>query len=81
MLYTKFLDPTNYFALKQLFGTEKNKDILIHFLNAILVFKPKLPIVEVEFLHKVENPDISYYPICMIEIRCRHRSASLWLVA
>jgi hypothetical protein len=31
MLATKFLDPKNDVAFKKIFGTEKNKDILIHF--------------------------------------------------
>ena len=29
----KFLDPKNDFAFKKIFGTEKNKAILVHFLN------------------------------------------------
>ncbi|WP_191283883.1 PD-(D/E)XK nuclease family transposase, partial [Cardinium endosymbiont of Culicoides punctatus] len=34
----KFLDPKNDFAFKKIFGTEKHKDILIHFLNDVLEF-------------------------------------------
>jgi len=33
----RFLDPKNDFAFKKIFG-EKNKDILIHFLNDVLEF-------------------------------------------
>ncbi|MFP3035975.1 MAG: PD-(D/E)XK nuclease family transposase [Wolbachia sp.] len=33
MVLSKFLDPKNNYAFKRIFGTEKNKDILIHFLN------------------------------------------------
>ncbi|EKE09428.1 MAG: hypothetical protein ACD_16C00176G0001, partial [uncultured bacterium] len=29
-MLTKFLDPKNDFAFRKIFGTEKNKDILIH---------------------------------------------------
>ena len=39
MIAGKFLDPKNDFAFKKIFGTEKNKDILVHFLNDILSFK------------------------------------------
>ena len=35
-MLTKFLDPKNDFAFKRVFGTEKNKAILIQFLNDIL---------------------------------------------
>lgn len=36
MALSKFLDPKNDVAFRRVFGTEKNKDILIHFLNDIL---------------------------------------------
>ena len=38
MFLNKFLDPKNDFAFKRIFGTERNKDILIHFLNDMLNF-------------------------------------------
>ncbi len=36
MVLSKFLDPKNNYAFKRIFGTEKNKDILVHLLNDIL---------------------------------------------
>lgn len=36
MAFSKFLDPKNDYLFKRLFGTEKNKDILIHFINSVL---------------------------------------------
>ena len=38
-MLSKFLDPKNDVAFKKIFGTEKNKDILIRFLNDMLTFK------------------------------------------
>ena len=35
MTLSQFLDPKNDLAFKRIFGKEKNKDILIHFLNDI----------------------------------------------
>ncbi|MFU7500538.1 MAG: twin-arginine translocase subunit TatC, partial [Candidatus Tisiphia sp.] len=35
-LLSKFLDPKLDLTFKKIFGTEKNKNILIHFLNDIL---------------------------------------------
>lgn len=40
-----FLDPKNDAAFKKIFGTKKNKDILIHFLNDVILFKEKCPIL------------------------------------
>ena len=38
MAIAKYLDPKNDIAFKKIFGTEKNKDILLHFLNDSLNF-------------------------------------------
>jgi hypothetical protein len=46
-------------AFKKIFGNEKNQDILIHFLNDMLVFKGNQPIKEVQFLKTVQDPDIA----------------------
>lgn len=40
----KFLNPKNDAAFKKIFGTVQNKDILIHFLNDMLIFKEGKPI-------------------------------------
>ena len=36
MPLSKYLDPKNDIAFKRIFGQEKNKAILIHFLNDVL---------------------------------------------
>ena len=54
MNITKFLDPKNNFAFTQIFGTEKNKDILIHFLNDVLKYKEDEQITEVCFLKTIQ---------------------------
>jgi uncharacterized protein YerC len=45
-MLAKYLDPKNDFAFKKIFGTEKNKDILIHFLNDMITFKENSPTEE-----------------------------------
>jgi predicted transposase/invertase (TIGR01784 family) len=46
-------------AFKQIFGSEKNKAILIHFLNDILGFAGENAIQDVEFLSTIMNPEIA----------------------
>jgi len=41
MVLSKFLDPKNDFAFKKIFGTDKNKNILIHFINDVVEFPEK----------------------------------------
>lgn len=50
MAFSKFLDPKNNCAFQRIFGTEKNEDILIHFINDILGLTGKAKIKNVIFL-------------------------------
>lgn len=59
MALSKFLDARNDYAFKRIFGTEKNKDILIHFLNDILGFTGLAAIHDVEFLATILDPEIA----------------------
>lgn len=59
MPLSKFLDPKNDISFKRIFGTEKNKDILIHFLNDILGFSGKTKIQDIEYLCIIQDPDIA----------------------
>ncbi len=51
MCKEKYINPFTDFGFKRLFGTEANKDILIHFLNSVL--DDEEPIVSVTY----ENPE------------------------
>lgn len=55
-MFSKFLDPKNDVAFKKIFGTEKNKDILIHFLNDMFTFKEGGRIRDVTFLKTHQDP-------------------------
>ena len=54
-----FLDPKNIFAFRQVFGKEKNKDLLIHFLNDVLDYTHVGKIVELQFLERARDPEIA----------------------
>jgi len=80
MQITKFLDPTNDFAFRKVFSSEKNQDILIHFLNAMLVFKEKHPIVDVTFLKTVQDPDIAAKKTSIVDILCQDDKGNRYVV-
>jgi hypothetical protein len=80
MALTKFLDPKNDVAFKKIFGTEKNKDILIHFLNDMLVFKEKKPIVDVSFLKTMQDPDISSKKTSVVDVLCTDQDKNTYVV-
>ena len=58
MPITKYLNPRNDIAFKKIFGTEKNKDILIHFLNDVIEREDKKEITNVTLLNPMQHPEI-----------------------
>jgi len=80
MALSKFLDPKNDFCFKQIFGTEKNKDILIHFLNDILKFDDSHKITEVTFLKTVQDPQIAAYRQSIVDVLCRDQKGEQIIV-
>ncbi|RYE05579.1 MAG: Rpn family recombination-promoting nuclease/putative transposase [Rickettsiaceae bacterium] len=53
-----------------MFGTEKNKDILIHFVNDILELRGDDKIKEVTFLSTVQEPEIASKKQSIVDILC-----------
>ena len=70
MSFSKFLDPKNDYAFKRIFGTEKHKDILIHFLNDMLGFAQGEKIQKVSFLKTVQDPDIASKKQSIVDVLC-----------
>lgn len=79
-MLSKFLDPKNDFAFRKIFGTEKNKKILIHFLNDVLTPPAGLPIQDVTFLKTVQDPDIASLKTSIVDILCRDTKGVLFIV-
>ncbi|MDE5060923.1 MULTISPECIES: Rpn family recombination-promoting nuclease/putative transposase [Wolbachia] len=71
MALSKFLDPKNDISFRRIFGTEKNKDILIHFLNDILGFTDKNEIKDIEFLSTIQDPEIASKKQSIVDVLCR----------
>ena len=80
MLLSKFLDPKNDFAFKRIFGSEENKDILIHFLNDMITFKNNAVIRDVTFLKTVQDPDIAAKKTSIVDILCRDEKNNTYIV-
>lgn len=80
MLLTKFLDPKNDFAFKKIFGTQKNKDILIHFLNDMVVFREGKPIVDVTFLKTIQDAEAMAKKTSIVDILCEDQDKNTYVV-
>jgi predicted transposase/invertase (TIGR01784 family) len=79
-MLSKFLDPKNDVAFKKIFGSEKHKDILIHFLNDMIQFDEGLPIQDVTFLKTVQDPDIAAKKTSMVDVLCRDEKGNTYIV-
>ncbi len=71
MALSKFLDPKLDLTFKKIFGTEKNKNILIHFLNDILGFTGVNTIQDVEFLSTIMNSEIASDKQSIVDVLCK----------
>jgi len=74
MAISKFLDPKNDVAFKKVFGSEKHKDILIHFINDILELKGNDQIEGVEFLSSVQDAEIAYKKQSIVDVLCKDKN-------
>ncbi|MEI6790848.1 MAG: Rpn family recombination-promoting nuclease/putative transposase, partial [Myxococcaceae bacterium] len=79
MALERFLNPKNDLAFKRIFGTEKNQDILIHFLNDILKLS-KSPIQEIQFLPTVQIPEVAAQRMSAIDVLCQDQSGKRFIV-
>lgn len=79
-MLTKFLDPKNDVAFKKIFGTEKNKDILIHFLNDMITFKQGGKIKQVTFLQPVQDPETAILKTSIVDILCKDDQGNTCIV-
>ncbi|WP_264377090.1 MULTISPECIES: Rpn family recombination-promoting nuclease/putative transposase [unclassified Wolbachia] len=70
MALSKFLDARNDIAFRRIFGTEKNKDILIHFLNDILGLTDDNKIKDVSFLSPIQDPVIASQKQSIVDVLC-----------
>ena len=79
-MLTKYLDPKNDVAFRKIFGTEKHKNILIHFLNDMVCFSGKEPIVEVTFLKTVQDPEIAAKKESIVDVLCKDSNGVQYIV-
>ena len=80
MSFTKFLDPKTDLIFKQIFGTEKHKDILIHFINDILELKGSSKVENIKFLNPSLNTENPSDKRGVVDVLCVDRQGSRIIV-
>ena len=78
-MLNKFLDPKNDLAFKRIFGSERNKDILIHFLND-LFGNTVNPIEEVKFLKTTQDPEVAAQRASIVDVLCHDANGDYFII-
>ncbi|MGL5263451.1 MAG: Rpn family recombination-promoting nuclease/putative transposase [Candidatus Rhabdochlamydia sp.] len=76
----KYLDPKNDAAFKRVFGSEQNKDILIHFLNDVLGSFRESPIVEIDFLPTILQPENREQKTSLVDVLCKDANGTKYII-
>jgi len=81
MMIVKYLNPRNDIAFKKIFGTEKNKDILIHFLNDVIVTSAGRGLIkEVTLLNPMQHPEIVSKKQSIVDVLCEDENGIKYIV-
>ena len=76
----KYLNPRNDVAFKRLFGTERNSNILISLLNEVLRNQLHRPIVNVQFLSPVLEPEILSKKQSIVDVLCKDEDGCQYII-
>ncbi len=74
MHFTKILDPKNDVAFRKIFGTEKNKSILIGFINDIQDFQGQSKIVDVTIQNPILEGSIHHQKESIVDVLCKTKT-------
>ncbi len=79
-MIVKYLNPRNDVAFKRIFGTEKNKDILMHFLNDIIVSDSRGIIKQVTLINPTQQPEIASKKQSIVDVLCEDEYGVKYIV-
>jgi len=78
-MISRFLNPKNDLTFKRIFGSEQNKDILIHFLNDIFA-RTTNPIEDVEFIKPIMDPEKKELRVSIIDVLCKDFEGNRFII-
>ncbi len=76
----KFVDIKNDIAFRKIFGNENRKEVLISFLNAVLLLDNDRKIVNVEILTPYQLPAIKGGKVTIVDIKAKDQSDKTYIV-
>jgi predicted transposase/invertase (TIGR01784 family) len=76
----KFVDVTNDVAFRKIFGNENRKEVLISFLNAVLVLEGERQIVDVDILTPYQLPALKGGKVTIVDVKARDQDGKSYIV-
>jgi predicted transposase/invertase (TIGR01784 family) len=76
----KFVDIKNDIAFRKIFGNENRKEVLISFLNAILLLKNDNRIINVEILTPYQLPAIKGGKVTIVDIKAKDQNQKTYII-
>jgi predicted transposase/invertase (TIGR01784 family) len=76
----KFVDIKNDVAFRKIFGNENRKEVLISFLNAVLLLADDQKIVSVDILTPYQLPTIKGGKVTIVDVKARDQNQKTYIV-
>ena len=76
----KFVDVTNDVAFRKIFGNDNRKEVLISFLNAVLLLENDNQIMSVEILNPYQLPSIRGGKVTIVDIKAKDQHQKSYIV-
>ena len=76
----KFVDVKNDIAFRKIFGNENRKEVLISFLNAVLLLENDKKIISVEILTPYQLPALKGGKVTIVDVKAKDQSDKNYIV-
>ena len=76
----KFADVTNDMAFRKIFGNENRKEVLVSFLNAILLFENDRRIITVDILTPYQLPALRGGKVTIVDVKAKDQNGREYIV-
>ncbi|TAF75617.1 MAG: Rpn family recombination-promoting nuclease/putative transposase [Bacteroidetes bacterium] len=76
----KFVDIKNDVAFRKIFGNENRKEVLISFLNAVLLLQNNNKIVSVEILTPYQLPALKGGKVTIVDVKAKDQNDKVYIV-
>jgi predicted transposase/invertase (TIGR01784 family) len=76
----KFLDVKNDVAFRKIFGNENKKEVLISFLNAVIILPNHATVVDLEVLSTQQMPDFNTGKVTIVDVKASDAMGNVYIV-